>query len=398
MPRGLPTRMIWRVKTGGLSPLRFGATGDGITDDAPAFNRTLEKAAEQGRSLVRVPAGTYRIRSPIRVPQNVALAGESSDSAPQATLLLAEGGEGQPDGDPLITLEATSSVRNLAIHYPQQRADRVIPYPWTIRAAGASVGILDLHISNAYQAIDLGDRAASRHHVRHIRGQPLYRGLRVGHGAQMGKLENVQFGPSWQHSVPILYFMQESGIAFVIGDCDWEYVTNCSATAYGIGFSFGSDTGGPSNALFTQCHTECQLAVRIEGVHEPAGVSFTRCGFNGGIEIGPRNSGPARFSECGFRAPPAHSVAILQGSGTSIFTACDFHDWDHTCEGHPAICLNRGTLTISDSRFLAPDKKQVVAGPDASSLAIFTSELRGGERVNIAPGVDCQIGLNTYTY
>lgn len=398
MSRRLPGRMTWQAKARSLCPRRYGATGDGVTDDAPAFNRTLEKAADRGRGFVHIPAGTYRINSPLRVPRGVALVGESSSSSPRATLLLAEGGEGHPDGEPLITLEASSCLRSVTIHYPQQRADRVVPYPWTIRVAGTHAGILDLHITNAYQAIDLDGHAASRHHVRNIRGQPLYRGLRIGQGAEMGKLEGVQFGPHWQHSEPVLHSMRELGIAFDIKDCDWEYVSNCSATAYRIGFLFGAGTGGPSNALFTQCSSECRSAVRIEHVHEPAGVSFRRGSFNGGIEIGPKNSGPVRFSECSFGvAPPVQSVAVLQGKCPSVFAACDFHSWDHDCEDHPAIRLDQGSLTISDSRFLASGKRQVVAGPDATSLAIFTSQLRGGERVEIAPGVDCQIGLNTYS-
>src|SRR5690242_4346007 len=43
----------------------FGATGDGVTDDAPAFQKALDALAEAGGGTLFVPAGNYVIATPV---------------------------------------------------------------------------------------------------------------------------------------------------------------------------------------------------------------------------------------------------------------------------------------------------------------------------------------------
>ena len=64
----------------------FGATGDGATDDLPALERAIfEHTLEQPLSnrywtTIYVPAGTYRITSPLRLPSHVRLVGDGQGS------------------------------------------------------------------------------------------------------------------------------------------------------------------------------------------------------------------------------------------------------------------------------------------------------------------------------
>lgn len=50
---------ITPVSASEFSVRDFGAVGDGVTDDAPAFRAALAAAAENGGGTVRIPAGTY---------------------------------------------------------------------------------------------------------------------------------------------------------------------------------------------------------------------------------------------------------------------------------------------------------------------------------------------------
>src|SRR5215211_3167276 len=43
----------------------FGATGDGVTDDAPAFQKALDALAAAGGGTLFVPAGEYVIATPV---------------------------------------------------------------------------------------------------------------------------------------------------------------------------------------------------------------------------------------------------------------------------------------------------------------------------------------------
>lgn len=68
---GGPYVWIRNVEYLNITDPRFGAKGDGVTDDAPAINAAIV-AALSGTAFVRrvvyIPAGLFRIRSPINVP------------------------------------------------------------------------------------------------------------------------------------------------------------------------------------------------------------------------------------------------------------------------------------------------------------------------------------------
>src|ERR1035437_3920496 len=102
---------------------QHGAKGDGKTDDSKALQAALNAAATSG-PVCYVPAGLYRLDGPLTVPPGVTLCGASGgvphSEHPIGTVLLAFGGRGQAEGDPLITLKPNGVVRNLVIHYPEQ--------------------------------------------------------------------------------------------------------------------------------------------------------------------------------------------------------------------------------------------------------------------------------------
>src|SRR5215208_4415320 len=51
--------------TASLNLRDFGATGDGITDDAPAFQKALDALAAAGGGTLFRPAGKYVIATPV---------------------------------------------------------------------------------------------------------------------------------------------------------------------------------------------------------------------------------------------------------------------------------------------------------------------------------------------
>lgn len=67
-----------------------GATGDGTSDDLPAFRAAIAKAA--GKGAVLIPAGTYRLGGHLVLPDNTVLRGEGPAilcGASLVTLLIA---------------------------------------------------------------------------------------------------------------------------------------------------------------------------------------------------------------------------------------------------------------------------------------------------------------------
>ena len=155
---------------------RYGAKGDGKSDDTKAMQTALD-AARSRRPICLMPSGLFRVEGALTVPPGVTLCGSSGgvphSEQPIGTVVLAYGGRGQAGGEPLITLKPNAVVRNLVIHYPEQTLAEVAAYPWTIRVDGELCQVLELTITNPYQAIDLGsncgfwDTETTQEQVRH---------------------------------------------------------------------------------------------------------------------------------------------------------------------------------------------------------------------------------------
>jgi hypothetical protein len=62
-----------------VNVLDFGASGDGATNDAPAFQSAINSFSGLA-GTVMVPAGTYLLENPISIPDSVILKGVGSDS------------------------------------------------------------------------------------------------------------------------------------------------------------------------------------------------------------------------------------------------------------------------------------------------------------------------------
>jgi hypothetical protein len=69
-------RLIAEKLRESVSVRDFGAIGDGVTNDAPAINAALAYVHARGGGSVRVPVGTYRLQSILRIGSNTSLVAE----------------------------------------------------------------------------------------------------------------------------------------------------------------------------------------------------------------------------------------------------------------------------------------------------------------------------------
>jgi hypothetical protein len=123
----------------------FGATGDGVTDDAPSINAAISElfstlgtvsVAEQARQIrLHFPAGTYAIQSPILLYPQLCLVGDGADntvilvSDPGMLCALetadSQGNTGGNIGSGGATLPSNISVRGLTVSTNQLKIDGV---------------------------------------------------------------------------------------------------------------------------------------------------------------------------------------------------------------------------------------------------------------------------------
>ena len=379
---------------------QLGAMGDGETDDTDAFLRALEMVEARGGAVV-VPPGEYRIEGHLAIPADVTLEGtwrapaRHKDS--KGSTLLAYAGKGDADGEPFITLAECSTLKGLVIHYPEQVDENPpIPYPWCVRGQGDNCTILDVLMTNPYQAVDFGTFPCGRHYINRLYLQALYRGVFVDKCFDVGRIENVHVWPFWSTEGPARTFTRENGTAFIFGRTDWEFVTNSFCIGYNAGFLFKEFNDGPGNVLVTQSGSDLgPCAVRVVNVQGHSGITFANCQMMAGVEILPSNTGPVKFTATGFwPIETTDSHAKLSGTGHVFFESCHFSDWDRQSTG--AACIQAGCegLTITGCDFMARGKKQVALGPDVKAAIITSNRLRGGRSIENCSAGDVRVEAN----
>ena len=386
----------------------FGAAGDGKTDDTKALQSALDAAVEKG-PVCYLPAGHYRLDDSLAVPPGVSLCGASGgvphSEHPIGTVLLAYGGKGKADGEPLVTLKSNAVIRNLVIHYPEQTLPDVIPYPWTIRGDGEMCQVLDITITNPYQAIDFGTNWNELHIIRNVFACPLKIGVYIDQCTDIGRIENVHFNPNfWTRMAlspkypggDIKAYLGKNLIGFKIGKTDWEYISNCFVIFPKVGFHFDDFGHGPGNAVITQSGADiCPVAVRVDKTQGHAGVQFVNGQFMGTIEVGKDNRGPVKLTSCGFwPVPQTNEQVVKSGPSSLILTACHFAGWDSRNKGRPCIRADGGRLVVNGCEFME-GKKQIVLEKGLKAATITGCLLRGEQAVEDSSGADVQIGLNT---
>lgn len=401
-----PSRPVSPVNTA-ILVTEYGARGDGKTDDTAAFKKTLLAAENAGGAIAFVPPGRYRISETLRVPDAVTLEGAQRAAPPMGlngSVILADIPPGEENGPPFITLGVRGAICGLKITYPQQNDPADIkPFPWCIRAEGDHASVVNCLLENPYQAVDVGTRSGGRHYIDGLYAQALRRGLYIDNCFDVGRVRNVHFWPFWKHEARP--FMETRGEAFIIGRTDWEFMEFCFCIWYRFGFHFVSNKNGPGNSLLINSGSDIgPTAVRVEQVQGHSGVSFVNNQFMSGIEVSQANTGPVKFTSCGFwginetkRNLLCGSHATLAGSGSVTFDNCHFTSWDMDRNGLPAIDADSQAVAVRNCDFIDAGKKQIRLGPSVKSAIIMGNRLRGGSKIEGADKQNYVVGMNSET-
>ena len=403
-----PTDGMAVAATASVNARGLGAKGDGKIDDTKALQSALDAARANG-PVCFVPAGVYRLDGSLTVPPGVTLCGASGgvphSEQPIGTVLLAFGGRGQAEAQPLVTLKSNAVVRNVVIHYPKQTLPEVVPYPWTIRADGELCQILDLTITNPYQAIDLGTKWNELHLVRNVFACPLKTGVYIDQCTDIGRIENVHFNPNfWTRMAlkpafpggDIKACLEKNLVGFKIGQTDWEFISNSFVIFPRIGFHLDDFGHGPGNAVITQSGSDiCPVAVRVDRTQNHAGVQFVNGQFMSTLEVGAGNRGPVKLTNCGFWGTAATREHVRHaGPSTLALTACHFTGWDHGGKGDACIRAAGGRLIVNGCEFMDEGKQAILLEKGLKAATVFGCCFRGGKSVEDQSGADVQIGMN----
>jgi hypothetical protein len=391
----------------------YGAKGDGTTDDTAAFQAAIE-AARATSMKVYAPRASYLFAGRLNVPAGMTLEG-SFDSVtshprggrggqPDGTMVLVTGDVGKEDAPAFITLNGNSTLRGVAILYPEQTTtDTPKAYPYSVAMRGNNPAVLDVELINSYNGIDASRN--QRHLIRNVSGQPLHIGVFVDGIMDIGRMENVHFNPWWGGGPAVKKFMMEKGVAFIFGRSDWEYVLDTFCFGYNTGYKFirSEVSSGNCNGNFLGIGADdCYTAVLVEE-SAPFGLLITNgefTAFHGPdpteVDVPATNRGVVRFVNCAFWGP-GNQIAKIAG-GTVGFSDCTFVEWGGKANDLPAIAATAGTVIIRGCEFnkRAPAmnlgegvRRAVITGN------VFSLPEANAGIVNKSTG-NVQIGLNSF--
>jgi hypothetical protein len=393
----------------------FGAKGDGAADDTGAFQAALDQAGRTG-DPVYAPGGRYRFAGHLRVPSGVTLIGtwQGPPARETGTVLEPTEGRGEADGSPFITLEGAAGVRGLVVTYPEQVTAEPppVPYPWTIRGLAQDCQVRDCLLVRPYQAIDFGTYPCSRHTISNVYGSPLRRGIYVDGSTDVGRITNVHFSTFFfPFEGPLDQWKLANAEAFIIGRADWEWITNCFALGYHVGFRFTRGSGGngkpPGVASYVAIdHSGIDLSGTPMVVEDCGGLTVTQSVFKGrAVEIRDSNTSPVKFAQCWFSpVPGTESLVQAAGQGRVSFVDCTFEFWDTLGSLAPALKAGCVSLLVQGCEFGTRNrpaflignqvKRQIELTPEVRSAVVSGNRLRYGESITNASAGKVEISGN----
>ncbi len=392
---------------------RFGAAGDGTTDDTAAFQKALDAVGEAGGGTVYAPRGNYLFAGHLNVPNAVTLAG-LWQSVPahnglrdrglpkptdDGTTFLVTEGAGREDGPAFITLNTNSTLKGIVLYYPNQETDaEPTPYPWAIAMRGKNPAVLAVEMLNPFNGIDATRN--ERHLIRDVHGQPIRRGILVDAIYDIGRIENVHFNPWWSMKPKLFQWQMANGEAFIFGRSDWQYVYNTFCFGYKVGYRFIKSDSGVCNGNFLGIGADdCHTALVVDQC-APYGLLITNgefVSFHGPdptmIEVGKGNTGSVRFVNCAFWGP-CNQIAKIAGTGTVGFGDCTFTQWGGKDGTRPAIQAQSGTVLVRGCEFRQA-RPQIQLGKDVRRAVITGNIFTGAQRIANESEGNVQIGLNS---
>jgi hypothetical protein len=403
------------ASAGALNVRDFGAVGDGTTDDTAAFAAALDLCGRQRGGIVFAPTGNYLIKGHLSVPDNVALEGvftsPTARSQMSGTTLLAVEGRGADTGEPFVFLHANSTLRGVTVFYPEQDVKVPVPYPWCVRGIGDNCSVLDVLLVNPWKGVDFGTYNCGRHLIRGLYGQPLNIGLFVDRCYDCGRLEDIHFWPFW--STDLIPYTQKAATAILICRADWEMLSNCFVLGYKVGFHFTSAGSDGPNCLITNSGPDaCITGVLVDVAQVHAGLLFTNCQINAGIQVTAGTLGPVKFMNCGifntgYSQPYVQDgdarayYAVHKGQGRMTFVGCHFYypagpfvPADLKPDDLPGIVSDGNGLTLSACDFTDFPFTHIWLGPAARSTLVVGNRLKGGLKLTNTGQGQVEAGLN----
>lgn len=372
----------------------YGANNSGQSDVSSILQQALNDAKLAGGGTVYLPAGIYRVNSAITIPSGVELRGSwdvPHHTIGGGTVLFTNYGENDPEGTPLITLEASSGVRGLSVYYDQQDWNTVKPYSWTIQGKGHGVYAINTTLINSYQGIDFGSYDTSGHYIDYVAGSPLKEGIYIGGGADGGMVRNVQFNPHYygRNNYPnhpaddadfekVWNYQKDNLDAFRVGHVKQETIFNTFVYGSMYGIHFEEQNGSGPEAIVIGHGTDGSKKGAVIDSAGPAGLSLINTELVSMstsdkvyVVVGEDFDSKVTLFNTSMWGDTTRSIDVHAGK-------VRIQQANFTTVGERGINALGGDTALYNSYFQQPRTTHVYAGPEIDKLVITNNIFKGG--------------------
>ena len=381
-PRVVYTRYVTNDVVVALTELN--APSSDQVDASTMIQNAIDVVADAGGGVVFLHEGIYRLEVPIVIREAVTLRGDwTPPPGVKGTLLAVYSGRGEAEGTPAITMQRGAGLREVSVWYPEQNAENIVPYPWSIRTCTQLVGnnhtIMNTTLVNPYQGFMTGPEFNELHTLRNVYATPLKTGIRIDMTTDIGRLIHVRFNPEvWADSgLPgapasdtarnTLGLVLDDAVGIDMGRSDWEYIYDVSVQGYGVGMRIRQGKDGGANAvMFASQFTKCVIGLELVSMNN-MGLAATASTFEGsryGLSSTQRFSNVAQFNASTFSG--GEKSVYIAGSPMMSFQNCTFEN---------TIRSDGGGITILNSDF------NFSGGSETDAGHIFLDELVAYNRI-----------------
>ena len=381
-----------------ISFMKKGIGGDGVTDVTTLIQQHIDSLASKGGGTLYIPEGTYVLKGTLLLKKGVILRGDwqkpDANTPLKGTILMAYAGRGSTNGAPFIMMEPVTGVMDMAIWYPEQYPEVVVPYPNTIEMGNPAVwgneycNVRNVTLVNPYQGIVIGNHPENACYIiQNVYGSPLKTGISVEQISDVGRVDGVHFSPAfWENSgLPdapksnpsARNYIYSNATGIIIRRNDWSYNSNVKIDGYKTGLhmapSITSQGAQPNGHNYNLNIQNCNTGIYLEK-SENVGLMFANCNIrdcNSALSIGKINSGQIQFHTSTFKG---NQYAVL------TYEASDVRLMMQKCTiSRGEIWWPAGTLMASHCMFddgvspltIGPKAKYIMTGNTFKDQKIF---------------------------
>lgn len=166
-------------------------------DVSAALQAAIDSIADKG-GVVYLPAGNYKIESPVTVKSGVELRGSTPHyhyPIGKTAYFITDYGKGDVSAPALFTLEEKSGLRGISVSYAKVREKTVCEYAPTIRGKGSDIFVIGVTVTACWIGIDFNTYRCDRHYVDGFVFAAFGTGISIGGGSEDGVVLNAHANP-----------------------------------------------------------------------------------------------------------------------------------------------------------------------------------------------------------